>query len=365
MVPESNADQMRIHIRLDFAEDGFSLCLDTRLPLKGVTAIFGRSGSGKTSLLRCLAGLETRCQGSIYLGDQCWQAKGYRLPTHKRPLGYVFQEASLFEHLSVRGNLDYARKRAWQQVTDEEYHHILDLMGIEPLLQRRSYQLSGGERQRVAIARALLIKPSLLLMDEPLAALDQARKQEILPYLEQLKANALLPILYVSHALEEVSRLADTLLVLESGQLKAQGAAGALLASLDCPLPTGEEPGVLLEGSIVERDQQWNLVKIAFDGGELWLSQSESWHSGPMRVRILARDVSLTLAEHQDSSILNRLPGVVRALQKESDGAMILVRLSVGNTALLARISRRSAVHLGLCEGKSVWVQIKSAALVR
>ncbi|MCW8125982.1 molybdenum ABC transporter ATP-binding protein [Microbulbifer halophilus] len=353
--------------RLSFPD--FSLDIDTRIPARGITAIFGQSGSGKTTLLRCIAGLQQCEWGRLVVRGETWQGERIFLPTHRRPLGYVFQESSLLAHLSAEDNLQYALRRARPVPPRDLYWRVVALMGIGPLLQRYPQQLSGGERQRVAIARALLVSPQLLLMDEPLASLDAARKREILPYLERLRSEFELPILYVSHSIDEVARLADHLLVLDRGRLAASGALAEVLGRLDLPPGLGEDTGVVLEGRVVERDARWGLARVAFAGGELWLRDSGDAPGQHLRVRVLARDVSLALASHGDTSILNRLPATVAEVAPDADSALVLVRLRLegeeGESGIVARLTRRSADHLQLVSGKKVWAQIKSAAIVK
>ena len=253
-----------IHARFKLDWPGFSLDVDLDLPARGVTALFGHSGSGKTTLLRCIAGLERAPGGYVAIDGEVWQDADRFLPTHQRPLGYVFQEASLFQHLSARGNLEYGRKRAKGVMGRAALDHVIELLGIGALLERRPDQLSGGERQRVAIARALAVKPRLLLMDEPLAALDLARKQEILPYLERLHDELEIPILYVSHSPDEVARLADHIVVMQAGRSVASGPLVETLARLDLPIRLGEDAGVVLDAVVEERDTQWQLARAAF-----------------------------------------------------------------------------------------------------
>ncbi|WP_250462151.1 molybdenum ABC transporter ATP-binding protein [Microbulbifer litoralis] len=350
-------------------DDGFSLDIDVRIPGRGITAIFGPSGSGKTTLLRCIAGLQRADRGHLRVGGETWQDRRHFLPAHRRPLGYVFQESSLFAHLTARGNLDYAIRRARPAPAREQAERVVALMGLAPLLDRRPQQLSGGERQRVAIARALLVSPQLLLMDEPLASLDAARKQEIMPFLERLRSGFDLPILYVSHSVDEVARLADHLLVLERGRLVASGPLSQVLGRLDLPLRLGEDTGVVLDGRVLERDAHWGLARVAFDGGELWLRDSGDTVGQGIRVRILARDVSLALESHSDTSILNRLPATVVEMADDADRAMLLVRLRIAGkereSDVVARLTRRSVDHLRIAPGKSVWAQVKSAAIVK
>ena len=351
--------------RLDWP--GFSLDVDLHLPARGVTALFGHSGSGKTTLLRCMAGLERAPQGRLIVNGERWQDDaahgGHWLPTHKRPLGYVFQEASLFPHLTVLGNLRYGLRRI-PNAQNASLAQAIELLGIGHLLDRKPDRLSGGERSRIGIARALAVSPRLLLMDEPLAALDLARKQEILPYLERLHGELDIPVLYVSHAPDEVARLADHLVVMDAGRAIAAGPLTDTLARLDLPIRLGEDAGVVLDAVVAERDAAWHLARVAFAGGSLWVRDGGQAIGQPVRVRILARDVSIALAQVSDTSILNCLSATVEQLADDAHPALMLLRLQVGPSPLLARLTRRSAVGLGLTPGKPVWVQIKAVALV-
>ncbi|CAM2067060.1 molybdenum ABC transporter ATP-binding protein [Sulfidibacter corallicola] len=365
-----SVDANRIHARfsLDYPDakgPAFSLDVDVTVPGNGITIIFGQSGSGKTTFLRCVAGLEKPDRGRLAVNGDIWQSETTFLPTHKRPLGYVFQESSLFPHLTAKGNLAYALKRSGSAVTSELYDRVMGIMGIEPVLQRYPDRLSGGERQRVAIARALLIQPRLLLMDEPLASLDAARKQEILPYLERLRSTFDIPVLYVSHAMDEVARLADHTVVLDQGRVVAQGNLTEVFSRIDLPMRFGDETGVVLKGRVVERDTRWHLSRVAFDGGELWVRDGGDALDRWVRVRVLAKDVSLALASHGDTSILNRLPVEVAELSQDQDEAIALVRLKTGPAYLIARVTQRSVHQLKLEPGKRLWAQIKSVAIVR
>ena len=349
--------------RVDFG--AFALDTDLTLPGRGVVALFGPSGSGKTTLLRCVAGLQRASNGRLMVNGECWQdeAQQFFLPTHKRPLGYVFQETYLFAHLDVRGNLEYGMRRVGIAQRRVAWDQAIALLGIAPLLERMPQGLSGGERQRVGIARALLTSPRLLLLDEPLAALDTARKQEILPYLEKLRDELSIPVFYVSHAADEVARLADHLVVLEAGRVLAAGPLGETLARLDLPIRFGDAAGVVLEGRVEERDAQWHLARLGFGGGELWVRDNGVAVGQSLRVRILARDVSIALARF-DSSIANTLAATVEAHGDDDHPALVLVRLRVGSVSLLARLTRRSAARLGLAVGLAVWIQIKAVALL-
>ena len=353
---------IRARFKLDYR--GFSLDVDLSLPGRGVTVLFGHSGSGKTTLLRAIAGLEQVAGGFLEVNGVVWQDATTFLPTHRRPLGYVFQEASLFHHLSIRRNLEYGMRRVPVAARRVSLDQAVELLRIAPLLDRMPDKLSGGEKQRVAIARALATSPRILLMDEPLAALDLKRKQEILPYLERLHDELDIPVLYVSHAPDEVARLADHLVVLEQGRALASGPLGEILARLDLPIRLGEDAGVVLEGEIAELDAEWHLARVVFAGGSLWVRDSGVPVGQHVRVRILARDVSIALDAHTDSSILNILPATVEQLADDTHPALALVRLNAGGVPLVARITRRSAVRLQLRPGQTVWAQIKAVALV-
>ena len=357
---------MSLHARFRIDHPGFTLDVDLQLPGRGVSALFGVSGSGKTTCLRAIAGLERAPGGYLQVNDAVWQddARGIFLPTHQRMLGYVFQEASLFAHLDIRRNLDYGLRRVPVGKRKVDRRHVLELLGITALLDRMPERLSGGERQRVAIARALLTSPQLLLMDEPLAGLDLARKQEILPYLQRLHDALETPLLYVSHAPDEVAHLADHLVVLEQGRVLASGPLSETLARIDLPIRLGEDTGVVLEGAVAERDAHWHLARIAFPGGHLWVRDSGVPIGQCVRVRILARDISLALETHSDSSILNVLPATVEQIADDTHPALALVRLNAGGVPLVARVTRRSADNLQLRPGQTLWAQIKAVALV-
>lgn len=354
-----------IKAQFKLTRSSFVLDVDLEIPATGVTAIFGQSGSGKTSLLRCIAGLEKNSAGFLSIQGKVWQDQQQFIPTHKRPIGYVFQDAALFPHLTAKGNLKYAMKRAVSPVEYAQYEHIVDLLGIRTILNRYPQKLSGGEKQRVAIARALLINPTILLLDEPLASLDMERKQEILPYLERLKTELKIPILYVSHSTNEIARLADTLVALNNGQVVASGPLLECLSRLDFPIKLGEDTGVVINAKVVEINKKWSLARVSFAGGELWVRDSGYPVGNNVRVRILARDISLALNHHTDSSIVNILSGMVEEIADDLHPAMALIRIKVADEFFIARITRRSVNNLNLTLGQPVWMQIKSAALVR
>jgi molybdate transport system ATP-binding protein len=353
---------MSITAQFKLAYSGFALDVDLDLPGRGVTALFGPSGSGKTTLLRCIAGLE-RGAGRLEVNGETWQDEDSFVPTHRRALGYVFQDARLFAHLNVSRNLDYGMFRTTGPAAGAR-ESVIELLGLGPLLKRLPERLSGGEQQRVAIARALLTSPRLLLMDEPLASLDLARKHEILPYLERLHDELEIPVLYVSHAADEVTRLADHIVVMESGRGVAQGSLSETLARVDLPIRLGEDVGVVFEATVAERDAEWHLARVEFDGGELWVRDSGAALGQRVRLRILARDVSIAASRHEDVSIMNILPATVTAHVGEDHPALVLVQLLLGNTTLLVRLTRRSAQRLDLAPGRQVWAQIKAVALI-
>jgi molybdate transport system ATP-binding protein len=356
---------MSIVARFKLDRGEFVLDVDLDLPSRGISALFGPSGSGKTTLLRLVAGLD-HAPGYLEVNGQVWQDDTNKVfvPTHKRALGYVFQEASLFPHLSARRNLEYGMRRVPESERRVDLERVLDLLGIGHLLERRPDSLSGGERQRVAIARALLTSPCLLLMDEPLAALDLARKQEILPYLERLHDELEIPVLYVSHAPDEVAHLADHIVVLDRGRAVAAGPLTDTLARLDLPIRLGEDAGVVLDAQVAERDENWHLTRVIFAGGHFWARDAGHAVGQRVRVRVLARDVSVALNHSFGTSILNALPATVEAIADEAHPALALVRLRVGASPLVARLTRRSVQALELTPGKVVFAQVKAVALV-
>ena len=359
--------EQALQIRLTLPRADFALQVDLRLPARGITVLFGASGSGKTSLLRCVAGLEQAQQAHVAIAGEVWQDEATRLflPTHRRALGYVFQEASLFEHLDVQGNLDYGVKRARAPQARQTLQAAIELLGIAELLRRRPAELSGGERQRVAIARALATAPRVLLLDEPMAALDLARRLEIMPWLERLRDELSIPMLYVTHSADELARLADHLVVLARGQVQAVGPVQQVLASLQSPVVVGEDAGVLLQGQVAERDDEWQLARVAFEGGELWVRDREIPVGQAVRLRVLARDVSLTTTEPHHTSIQNHLPGRIDSIAPDAHPSQVLVRVRCGEAVLLARITRRAQAMLHLQLGSIVWVQVKSVAVVQ
>ena len=351
------------NLRLERAD--FSLHAEFDIPARGVLGIFGDSGSGKTTLLRCVAGLENDARGEITLNDQHWLTANHCTPTHLRNLGYVFQDSRLFPHKTVEKNLGYAirRKQTGSNANRSIDHgHLLELLAIDHLLQRKPHQLSGGEKQRVAIARALLKNPDILLMDEPLASLDDARKQEILPYLIKLHDEISIPMLYVSHSLPEVTLLCDQMLVLEQGRLVFSGTTHAALVDAASPLAHARNASALLEGVIIEYNPEYNLATIQTTAGNRLMVQGSLAKQQKTRLRIKANDVSLCLARPTETSILNILEGVVAEIIEEGGGSAIL-KVNCAGDQLLARVSGLSFAALKLAQGVRVFAQIKSVAI--
>ncbi len=354
---------MSLQARFNINKGDFSLEVDFDIPQHGITAIMGPSGCGKTTLLRTIAGLERCQQGYLKVGSVIWQDIGVFVPTHKRALGYVFQEASLFEHLNVLGNLQYGLKRVKGIQTKVSLEHAVHLLGIEHLLSRHVEQLSGGEKQRVAIARALALSPEILLMDEPLAALDSARKQEIMPYLESINAELQIPVLYVSHSVEEVARLSEHIMLIENGRIRVRGETSEILTRLDLSFAQDHDAAAYIESRVVSHDPQYGLCELSFPGGSLSIAADHLEVGQNVRVRVAARDVSLTLAQQHDTSILNIFPVVVDEIG-ELEGAQLTVRLRTNGTSILSRITAKSAALLNLKVGSQVFAQLKSVALV-
>ncbi len=334
----------------------------------GLTALFGRSGAGKTSLINAIAGLLRPERGRIVVDGEVLadSERGIFIPARRRRIGYVFQEGRLFPHLTVRQNLLYGR---WFAPKAErgggragEVDQVIELLGIGGLLHRRPANLSGGEKQRVAIGRALLARPRLLVMDEPLASLDEARKTEILPYIERLRDAAGVPIVYVSHQVAEVTRLATTMVVLSDGRVAASGPPAAIMARLDLfPLTGRAEAGAILTTTVAAHDPIFGLTTLRAAAGDLRVPHLDLPVGAALRVRIRARDVMIALAPPTGLSALNVLPGVVAEIGR-TDGPIVEIRLDCAGDALIARLTRRSVETLALAPGRPVCAVIKSIA---
>lgn len=346
-------------------QGSFALDAAFEAPGSGVTALFGPSGCGKTTVLRCIAGLARLPEGRLTVNGETWQEGRHFVPPHRRAVGYVFQEASLFPHLSVRSNLTFGLRRAKgdRPIREEE---VVALLGIAPLFERPTTMLSGGERQRVAIGRALLSQPQLLLMDEPLSALDRFSKDDILPYLERLHAALSIPVLYVSHDIAEVERLADTLVLMEAGRVRAAGPIAAMVSDPALPLIHMPQPAAVIDGHVVSTDARYGLSEVAVAGGRLIVPGDLGPPGARQRLRIPANDISLGRNPPQDTTILNALPARIVGVEPAA-GHQMTVRLALGpdgtGAVLLARISRLSWDRLALEPGQIVVARLKAVAL--
>lgn len=353
-----------LEAKLAWRRGALAFDVELSLPPQGITALFGPSGAGKTSCLRAIAGLERDAAGRVSFGQDVWQDSVHRVfvPPHRRRIGYVFQEPSLFTHLNVAGNLDFGYRRAGRPAhLDRE--GLIDRFGLRALLERRVDTLSGGERQRVSMVRALLSDPALLLFDEPLSALDGPARTDLLGCLESLHATLRVPMVYVSHNVDEVARLADHLVLMEAGHVVAQGSLQDTLTRLDLPPALGEAVGAVIEGQVVDYDAHDQLIALEFAGGRLWLPYRHETVGQRLRCRIGARDVVLTRAQHEETSALNQLPCRIVAVADADHPSQVLVQLDLGGSILLARITRRSWHALGLAPGNPAWAQVKAVAL--
>jgi molybdate transport system ATP-binding protein len=355
---------MSLSLSVRLPRSSFKLDVECEIPGSGITALFGPSGSGKTTLLRCIAGLERAADARLRFNDEIWQDEQHFVPPHRRRIGYVFQEANLFSHLDTRRNLEYGLRRVPRPDRLFQFDDAVPLLGLTQLLDHQPHQLSGGERQRVAIARALLTSPQLLLMDEPLSHLDLASRHDLLPMLERLHDELAIPIIYVSHEIDEVMRIADHLALLEAGHAIAFGPIQELLTRPDLPLAHLDQGGSVLEGVIAQHDAQYHLSYVDVSGGRLAISLKSTPVGKRVRVRVEARDVSLALSPPERSSITNVIPGRVLDVTADRDPAQRLVRIEVGGKPLLARITQRSVLQLAIEPGTQLYAQIKSVALM-
>lgn len=354
---------MSLTISLDLQRKDFSLSVHTTLSAVGFCAIYGHSGAGKTTLLRWLAGLEKDTPGKLIFNQQTWQDEHIFRPSQQRNIAYVFQDARLFPHLTAQGNLEYAYRRRFNN-NGPTMAQVCEWLELEALLRHKTTQLSGGEKQRVAIARALLSSPELILMDEPLASLDTRSKNKILQHLENLQQRLTTPIIYVSHDLAEVSRLANEILLLEKGRITAQGPLLELSTRLDLSLSHQENAASIIEARVQRQDEQYQLTELSIDDQmPLYLTKIHSAVGTTVRVRIPARDVSIALEPTQTSSILNILPATIDAIE-HSDDARTLIRLNLAKQKLLVRLTQKSVDRLALITGQTVYAQIKTVALL-
>jgi molybdate transport system ATP-binding protein len=360
--------ELRVSLRRESTEpaEPFDLAADLVLPSRGVTVLFGPSGCGKTSALRVIAGLEAGARGRVALDGEVWQDDAARvfIPPHQRPIGMVFQEPRLFPHLSVQANIEYGLRRLPAAERRIRPNDVAALLGIEPLMARRPASLSGGEAQRVAMARALCTSPKLLLMDEPLAALDEARKDEVLPYLERLKRELGMPIVYVTHSPRERARLADHLVLLDAGRVLQSGTIEALSAMPSGPMAAQDDAAVVLDAQVIGHDAAVQITQLAIDGGTLWSTQPALAPGRSVRMQIHARDVSVALQPPAHTSIVNQLGARIVSCNDDGQGRCLLV-LQVGErTQLLARLTRKSVLELKLAPGLAVTAMVKGVAVL-
>lgn len=352
-------------LEVDVRHHAGAFRLDTRFESAGrLTALFGPSGSGKTTVVNLIAGLSKPDEGRISVDGAVLvdTAKGIFVPAHKRRVGYVFQDARLFPHLSVRSNLAYGRWFTPRGERTADFDTIVDLLGIGKLLDRRPHNLSGGEKQRVAIGRALLASPAILLMDEPLASLDDARKAEIVPYIERLRDGMRLPIIHVSHSIAEVARLATDIVVLADGKVSAAGAARDILRRSD--LFAGAErgeAGAVIDAEVLHHDDTFGMTVLASKAGDIRVPRIEAPAGKPVRLRIRARDVMIATEKPVGLSALNMFAGIVREIG-EPKGAAVDVVIDCGGELIVARITRQSCASLRLAPGRSVFAVVKTVA---
>jgi molybdate transport system ATP-binding protein len=357
---------MKLDVSFSTSYDRFSLDTSLTTSLKGVTGLFGPSGSGKTTFLRCIAGLKRAEKGYVSFGNQVWQdeSKGIFIPPHQRPVGVVFQESRLFTHLSVLDNLNFGRKRNPTAVERVSWDEVLEILQLNPLLDRHPASLSGGEQQRVAIGRAILAGPELLLMDEPLASMDHQGKKRILGFIRQLQKRLQLPILHVSHDLEEILQLADYLALLEQGAITASGKITEIISRLDLPLSHRSDASTLVAAQVTKHDPAYHLNHLSFGTPKqtVYIPNTKLTIGEEVRIRIFARDVSLALKQPENSSILNLFPATVVEIAAENPAQFIL-RLAVSDTIILSRITKKSLENLDIKVGNQIIAQVKSVAL--
>ncbi len=355
-------------IEVDIAVRRGTFCVEAAFASDApIVALFGRSGAGKSTIVNAIAGAVRPRRGRIAVDGRKLFDSAARvdLKPEARRVGYVFQDALLFPHMSVAANLAYGERLTPREARFVDRAHVIALLDLSRLLERRPANLSGGERQRVAIGRALLASPRLLLMDEPLASLDAPRKAEILTYIELLRDELRLPIVYVSHALEEVTRLADSMVVVADGRVSAVGSVAEVLARPEMQAQTGRfEAGAVIEARVARHDERYGLTVLAFDGGELVVPNLDALPGEPVRVRVRARDVSLALEAPRGASIQNVLPAQVETLSGEF-GAIVDVALRVGGTRMVARVTRKAVDDLGLAPGTRVHALVKAVSIDR
>ncbi|WP_026375762.1 molybdenum ABC transporter ATP-binding protein [Aestuariibacter salexigens] len=350
---------MKLAYRL--SKGRFNLNVDLKLPDTGISVLYGHSGCGKTTLLRCVAGLENEATGHCSIANEVWESKSIKLKPHKRDVGYVFQEPSLFSHLSVKDNLDYGIKRAIE-ASKKNLDETIAVLGIEHLLEQKPAALSGGEAQRVGIARALALNPKILLFDEPLASLDDDRKREILPYLKRIKRQLSIPMLYVTHAAPEVAMLADHVVVMHEGRVVSSDSLSASLTNEKLPLRLNGEISSVLTGKIIEIDKRWHLACLSISDQKLWLPNTKMSIGDEVRVQILSKDIALANSAG-DASFQNVFKAKIVAINEGDHPSQAIVKANVGEHEFMVAVTKRGLANLGLRVGNQVLLQVKSVAI--
>lgn len=357
---------MTLSLSLRYQRGDFVLNLDNEWAGNGVLGVLGASGAGKSTLLRAIAGLDDDVQGNILWRDQCWlnTSAGQYLPVHQRAIGMVFQDVRLLPHLDVAGNLNYAQTRSDTTGPEIDVDEVIDVLALSPFMNRAPVTLSGGERQRVSLARALLRRPQLLLLDEPLSAVDTTKRAELVPYLRRVFSAFSLPAVYVSHSLDELASLADDFWIMRHGQVIASGETTSILSRLDInELNEGAESGSVLRVSVVEHLEQYGLTQVALGDQPLWLPAFSANLDSERRVLVHARDISLALERPQGISIRNVLAGTIVEMADHNDGVSVDVLVSVGASVLRSRITRASRDELALTQGRPIFALVKSVSL--
>ena len=357
----SREEAVIVELAYRLSKGRFNLNVALKLPETGITVLYGHSGCGKTTLLRCVAGLEINATGYFSIGHEVWDSPQIKLKPHKRAIGYVFQEPSLFSHLSVKDNLDYGIKRAIH-ASKESLNEAISVLGIAHLLNQKPAELSGGEAQRVGIARALALNPKILLFDEPLASLDDDRKREILPYLKRVKRQLSIPMLYVTHAAPEAAMLADHVVVMHEGSVVSSDSLSASLTNEKLPLKLNRETSSVLTGKITEIDKSWHLACLSISGQKLWLPDTKLSIGEEVRVQILSKDIGLANSAG-DASFQNVLNGEIVAISEGEHPSQVIVKATVGENAFMVSVTKRALANLGLGVGSRALLQVKSVAI--
>ncbi|AFJ02741.1 Molybdenum transport ATP-binding protein ModC [Methylophaga frappieri] len=354
---------MSLQTTLNIPREDFTVDLDLTVATGKVSAIFGPSGSGKTTILRSIAGLEKNVTGRIQVHNEIWLSDTVCLPAHQRRIGFVFQDAGLLPHLTVEENIRFGLKRLPVSQRRSSFDDTIALLRLSSMLSRRIQTLSGGERQRVALARAIMTSPSVLLLDEPLAAVDEAHKAEILSYIEMFQRQLKITMLYVSHDLAEVARLSDNIMLIDHGRSIAYGSSQTILTSLDSPLARADNAAAIINTLVISHDSQYGLSRLQFGDDDFFITKLLAIGTA-VRLRINATDVSISLTRPINSSILNSFSVRITDIRPVSD-AQVLLRLQIGTTYLLSRITKKSADQLNCQIGQSVYAQVKAVSIIQ